>query len=323
MPVNFRGGWLPTPANRPRVRMDAALRTAVAPVTVDYHEMPVIGMHLNDEWGDCTVGSDANAIQLFTYYGQGLEIQVPDSDCLTAYEASGFDPAQGGPGQNPTDNGWTVADAFSYLQHYGMAGHKIALYGQVPADDSAKMQTAIWEFGCLSVGVNLPNIAMTQFNASSAPVWDVVADDGGIAGGHCVLFAGYDSGFWYAYTWNAVVRITPAWWAKYGIEAWAPVSADWVSTASGKDPAGVDKYVLGQEFADVTGGANPFPAPAPPPPVPVVPPVPDPVPVVPPAPIPPVPVVPPEPVPVVPPPDPAPPHRRRHKHDHWWWWIVS
>lgn len=275
MAIVFRAGWIPTPPERPRVRMHAALRAEAAPAAVNFYGMPTIGMHLNDTWGDCTVATDANIVQQQTFYGQGAEVTVSDDEVLKGYEASGFDPNAGQPGQNPTDQGWQVPDALGYLKNTGMAGHKIAAYGEVPVADTGKMRVAVAEFGCLSVGVMLPNIAVHQFDQGQP--WDVVADDGGTDGGHCVLVAGYDADYLYVYTWSKVHKATWAWWAKYGMEAWAPISADWISATTGKDPEGVDKTVLGSEFEVVTG-QNPFPAPSPAPPSPA-PPQPTPAPV--------------------------------------------
>lgn len=244
--------------------MSAALDEAKAPPSADYYSaVNPIGMCLNSEWGDCTIAGDAHIVEQQTAYGQGEQVTVPDSVCLTAYEVVGhFNPDAGPPGKNPTDNGAQVPDALAYLQKTGMCGHKIAGYGDIDVSAAGKIQLAIAEFGSVSVGVNLPASAMAQFDAGPAdgeqvPVWDVTEDDGGIDGGHCVVLAGYDARGFYLFTWGAVVLCTYAWWLRYGGEAWAVISSDWVSAATGKDPEGVDMTVLGAEFEAVTG-VNPF-----------------------------------------------------------------
>lgn len=246
------------------MRMSAALDDLRAPASADYYSaVTSIGMHLNSEWGCCTIAADANIVEQQTAYGQGTEVTVPDADVLTGYEVVGhFDPAAGGPGENPTDRGALVPDALAYLQKTGLAGHKIAYYGQVNPWSVGEIQLAIAEFGAVSTGVRLPQSAMSQFEAGapdgeSYPVWSVTADDGGIAGGHCVLLAGYDAAGFYLFTWGAVVHATYAWWSKYGMEAWPVISADWVNAATGRDPEGVDKDELGRQFAAVIG-VNPF-----------------------------------------------------------------
>lgn len=263
-PVVFRGGWKPTPPEQPRVRLTPALRAGVAPVAVNWGKgLPVIGMHLNDQWGCCTCAADANIIEQQTYFGSGKtnEAVIPDSAVLKAYESvGGFNPNSGPPGQNPTDQGATVASALAYLKKTGMAGKKIAGYGDVEVTEIEKLKTAIWEFGGVSVGLNLPASAMTQFN--NGQVWSVVKDEGQLDG-HCVYVCGYNPDGFLLYTWDALWYMTNGFWNCYAEEAWSPISTYWVNGLTGKDPVGVDRVTLGEEFKAVTG-QDPFPAPTPP-----------------------------------------------------------
>jgi hypothetical protein len=256
--------------------MTSALREGTAPASVDFSKIPAVGMHLNDQWGCCTCAGDANIVQVQTYWGQGSEVVVPDQAVLQAYEAVGnFNPDDGPPGSNPTDNGAQIGDALRYLQNEGMCGHTIAGYGQIDTGAVEKIKTAISEFGCADFGVNLPKSAMTQFeqgaDAGVTPVWEYdPAADNSIDGGHCVLAAGYTTTGFLIFTWSQVVLVTWAWWARFGGEAWTVISHDWVNSVTGKDPEGVDLAVLGKEFQDVTG-QNPFPGvppPSPPSPIP-------------------------------------------------------
>jgi hypothetical protein len=264
--ITFRPGWNPTPPARPRVRLNAVLDpSAVAvPATVDHlSAVKYVGMMLNDYLGCCTCSSDGHIVQGLTTYGQGHEVDVPDSAVLLAYEAAGYDPnAPLVNGQNPTDQGWTVPDALSYLRRTGMDGHKIAFYGQVPVSDTRKVALACYEFGYLSIGLNLPNSAMAQFNEGPAqghsrPVWSLVPNDGGNDGGHCVAVCGINSTGPVAWTWGASVQMTWGFWHKYVEEAWAVISRDWVNSKTGTDPIGVNLAVLGQEVQSVLG-TNPF-----------------------------------------------------------------
>jgi hypothetical protein len=257
--VTFRHGWNPTPRELPRPRFDAALLAVAPPPSVDFYSaVPAVGLHLNDQWGCCTCAGDANIIQGVTAYGQGTETVVPDSAVLQAYEQSGFNPAAGPPGRNPTDQGWLITDALQFLKYTGMAGHRIAAYGQLGAlgNHNAVMVCSA-EFGYLSLGIYLPASAMDQFNAGHA--WDVVARDGGILGGHCICMCGYNATGPVAWTWGKAQQLTWAFWDTYVSEAWPVVSHDWVSAASGKDPEGVDLVTLGAEFQSSVG-QNPFPA---------------------------------------------------------------
>lgn len=253
----FRAGWSPTPESVPRPRFDVALRPeAVAlPEKVDYFsQVRTVGMHLNDQWGCCTCSGDANIVQGVTAYGSGTEVVVPDSDVLKAYEKSGFNPKDGAPGSNPTDQGWTCGDALAYLKHTGMAGKKIAAYGQVSYTDHAKVMTCLYEFGYASLGVNLPQSAMDQFNEGKP--W-TVSGNSSILGGHCIIACGYTPTGPMIWTWGKPVQVSWSWFDTYTSECWPVVSLDWVSAASAKDPAGVDKAVLASEW-ETAVGQNPF-----------------------------------------------------------------
>lgn len=256
--ITFRGGWLPHPADLPEPRFDAALRTAVTPpASADwYSAVPIVGMHANNLWGDCVEASLANIIQGETWYGQGNEVIVDDPAVIAAYSAiTGFNPNAGGPGSNPTDNGTNIADGLAYLKATGMAGHNIAAYGRVGVSDHARVMTCAAEFGYASIGINLPNSAVDQFN--SVQVWDVVKSDGGSDGGHCTAMCGYTPVGPVAWTWGRPQQMTWSFWDAYVEECWPVVSHDWISAASGKDPDGVDLVTLGAEFQSVTG-QNPF-----------------------------------------------------------------
>jgi hypothetical protein len=152
-----------------------------------------------------------------------------------------------------------------------MAGHKIAFFGQVAPADHTKVRQAVYEFGYLSIGINLPQSAEDQFNAGQP--WTVVSGSPNI-GGHCVVVCGYDTNYAYLWTWGALWKMDWDFWDAFVEEAWAVISVDWVNTATGIDRDGVDKYALGLE-CEAVFGTNPFPAPplppAPVPPVPVKP----------------------------------------------------
>ncbi len=266
--VTFRPGWQPTFPERPRVRMDAVLGTS-PPAFSYYYTIPSIGMLMNDTLGDCVIAADGHIVEQQTFFGQRAEVEVTDAEALTGYEVVGGYVV----GNPATDKGCAVPSGLAYLQKTGMAGVKIAAYGQVDVSAITKVQTAVSQFGAVDIGMNFPNSAMTQFN--DGQVWDVVANDGGNDGGHCVLVCGYDAAYLYVYTWGKVQRMTYAFWDAYVEEAWPVVSTSWVDTYTGVDVEGVDLEALGAEYTAVTGDPSPFPVPVPPatpPPVPVAPP---------------------------------------------------
>jgi len=249
-----------------------AVTIPAPPSAVDwYSHITTWPMYLNDQLGDCVEAEMGHHEQVLSCYGSGTAVSVLDSAVLKVYEdVGGYDPAKGPSGDNPTDNGTNIQDALTYWVKTGIAAHRIAAFAEVDVKNVTELKTTVALFGPLSIGVNLPNSAVTQTNKGQP--WNVVKTDGGIAGGHCVALVGYDDTYWNAITWGMVQKVTPAWLGKYLEEAWAPVSAEWVAAQTGNDPDGVDLSTLGDEFAELTGLPDPFlvppfpqptPAPAP------------------------------------------------------------
>jgi hypothetical protein len=252
----YKLGRRPNDPSKPRLRLAHHTTGLTPPPSATWTGVPAWGVLGNDEYGDCTCAGDGHIAEILSFYGQGTEAHVTTAEALRAYHAiSGFDPAAGPPGDNPTDQGATVQAALSYLRRHGMAGVRINAFAEVSTSDLSEIKAACAALGPLSAGVNLPANAQQQF-ADGEP-WDAVAGDGGIEGGHCIVLAGYDEEFLYFVTWGKVQKATYAWWAKYGEEIWAVVSREWAG-AQGKDPEGVDLASLGAEFTALTGERDPF-----------------------------------------------------------------
>lgn len=280
MAIEFTPGLVKNDPNKARLyfRMFRSA-DAVAPASVtSFDNLPAVGMLGNDIYGDCVEAMIGHNVDEFTFYGEGAEYTVSQSEALAAYTTiTGFNP------KDPnTDQGTTVQDGLGFLKSTGFGGHKAAAFAQLDVTNMDDVKLAIAEFGSVSIGFNFPSSAMSQFDAGTA--WDVVKHDGGIEGGHAVLVVGYDAKYLYLYTWGTLFKMTYAFWTKYVEEAWTTISVDWFNAASGMDPEGVNKYELGNQYAALTGDTNPFPAPIDPPPVnppPVDPPPVDPPPVTP------------------------------------------
>lgn len=85
MAVTFRHGWNRTPAERPRPRFDAALRASyVPPPSADFHSrVGAVGMHLNDQWGDC-VSPDTLVLTADLRWQPAGELEL--GDALLSFE---------------------------------------------------------------------------------------------------------------------------------------------------------------------------------------------------------------------------------------------
>ena len=262
----LRLGRLPEDRSKPRLTLTPHLTAAAPPPSADwYSHVRAWGMLANDQWGDCVFAGNGHIIEQQTALGEGSEITVTDQEALLEYSlVTGFDPHAGPPGSNPTDQGALIQDGLADLRKNGLAGQKIAAFARVSQASQAELKTALAELGAVSLGVNLPQSAMDQFDAGQP--W-TVSGDGTILGGHCIVAFGYDAQYVHIVTWGKVVPVTWDWLHAYCEEAWAVVSAMWAGRG-GKDPEGVDLHSLGAEFAALTGAPNPFPAPQPPPPAP-------------------------------------------------------
>jgi hypothetical protein len=235
------------------------------PPVVDWiNQVNTWPMYGNDQWGCCVFAAAGHMIEAITSYGRGTGTMPTVEDLLAAYSAvTGFDPAAGPPGNNPTDQGTVIQDALSYWRKAGIGGHQIAAFAEVNVHDRTEVDAALYLFGHLMLGVNLPNAAIDQFDAGQA--WHLVSDDGGIAGGHAVNL-GYEArGGYKAITWSKSQPFSADWWGRYVEEAWVTISPEWL-TAAGANPAGIDLHALAQGFTELTGEPFPvLPGPTPPP----------------------------------------------------------
>lgn len=272
-------GRLPNDPTKERLRLKTFLKTGYSgqiPDAVDYlSSVRSWPMALNDRLGCCTASAAAHMTEVWSTYGEGATQTPTDDDVLRFYElCSGYDPSD-----PSTDQGAVMQDCLGVWRKTGIGGHTIAAFFAIDPHDDAELKAALYLFGGVYVGLDFPNSAMSQFDAGQP--WDVVVDDGGIAGGHCVHL-GHDttSDNLQVTTWGEVQQVTGAFWSKYMIECWAPVSLEWIRNNT--SPEGLDVAALNAAFTEITNGEpGPFPvAPTPgPTPTPVPPgptPVPDP-----------------------------------------------
>lgn len=196
---------------------------------------------LNDQLGDCTIAGLGHAVQVWTA-NTGTEQTVADADILAAYEKwDGYNPSD-----PSTDQGGIELDVLTDFKRDGMAGHKLMAFADVRVSSFANVKQAINLFGGLYIGMQVPNFIMQDIPA----VWDVVADDGGIDGGHCVYVVGYDVSGVSFISWGSLYKMTWAYWQKYVDEAHALLSADFIA-ATGLDPQGFNLAQLQADLQEI------------------------------------------------------------------------
>lgn len=269
--VTFRGGLLPAEHARPHLKLSRLLAPELPapPALIDWlASVPTgaWGMLGNDEWGDCTAAAVAHKRIGDVYVNQHGTLPVTTQQTLALYSAvTGFDPAVGPPGANPTDQGAVCQDVLNYWRKQGFLGEKILAFAKVDISNLNELKTAIALFGQVYCGMFVPSTAETQFNAGQT--WDVVAG-APILGGHCVTLGAYDTAGLTAVTWGQLQKLTWRFFRKYFQEAWVVIGPDMIDPSSGRDAQGLDLTSLGADFGALTGEPNPVPPPAPEPPSP-------------------------------------------------------
>lgn len=214
-------------------------------------------MYGNDRLGDCTVASAGHMIQSWTRESR-RNLQPLDSDIEFAYWQTGTPPKKKGTAGSGTDDGRVELDVLNYWRNTGIgmwnkdgtaaAPDKIEAYAAVDPQDRLAMKAAIYLFGGVYVGIDLPKTAQKQLT------WKVVSGPGsapGSWGGHAVPLLGYSTDYTTCVTWGQKVRMSWEFNDVYCVEAYAIISKDFL-TASGKTADGFDLVQLGYDLAAIT-----------------------------------------------------------------------
>ena len=200
------------------------------------------GTLLNDQLGDCTIAGVAHAIQIWSA-NTGTEASITDDVVEHYYSAwDGYNP-----NDPSTDQGGVELDVLTNWKNQSFAGHKLLAFASADASNLDEIVAATNLFGGVYIGMNVPNFVMQSPDPGT--IWDVVADDGGIDGGHCVFVPGYSQpdGTVPFISWGEVYTMTMNFWRKYVDEAYALIGQDWIG-AQGTAPSGLN---LNQLLADV------------------------------------------------------------------------
>lgn len=195
------------------------------------------GMFMNDTIGDCTCAAIAHMLMLMTAH-TGTMVVPTEQEVLTAYTAvSGYDPNTG-----MNDNGAAIVDVLNYWHTTGIAGHKILGWAQIDNTNVYAVKQAIWLFGGVDLGVQLPNIALEQLSLNQP--WGLVSNDEGNAGGHSIPNFGYGSQGTNCITWGRRQGMSWDWFKQYCDEAYIVITQDWIDQATNQTPSGFDLETL-------------------------------------------------------------------------------
>jgi hypothetical protein len=195
--------------------------------------------------GDCAFAGQAHADMLWAANAEHEQLPITTAMVLTAYSAvTGYDPHDDGPGGNPTDRGTSLLDALKFWRKRGIDRQTIRAFVEVDTQSVENAKLAIDLFGCLYVGVALPD-AVLPSGPGELPPWTVTPD--GTPGtkpdqhnGHCVVYAAYDATGPTVVTWGTTVKASWGFHTAYCDELYALLSPVWLR----HDPPGIDVATL-------------------------------------------------------------------------------
>jgi hypothetical protein len=246
------------PTERPKLRlsryMKAGLRTS--PPVIHWtgpadSSTSLFNILANDELGDCTSAGAGHIIDIFRAWNGSRAAAVTRAQAIAFYSKStGYDP-----NDPSTDRGGdeiTVLNAWRDKGYFADGSGKIAGYVGVDAGNLEECKAAIWLFGNLYFGVELPDAWLRPAPRGNGFTWDI-AGDPDPNNGHCFIAGAYNSNGAIIDTWGLIGTMTWAAVAKYASppngELYVVLSEDWIDRASGRAPNGFDFATLQADLA--------------------------------------------------------------------------
>lgn len=182
--------------------------------------------------GDCVFAGAAHEHRMILHVVKRVDVPFNGKTAIADYSAcTGYVV-----GDDATDQGTDMHDAASYRQHTGIVDgngkrHMIGAYIWLDPKNWRHLLEATYIFGMVGIGFNFPDSAWKQIDAGEP--WDVVANDGGIHGGHYVPVMGSPHTVVPArcglVTWGQRQEMTQAFYEKYNDEALVYITTEELS----------------------------------------------------------------------------------------------
>ena len=254
-----------------RYLLAEALPTPPASVNYATAVPNVVGeMYLNDNLGDCVIACAGHVVGTETGNadGEADAVLFTNAQIQAMYGWCGYN------GTPQSDQGCNIIPTFQAWQAHGapIGNTANSPEGWVSVDptNQTDMQTAIWLFGNLVLGVNLPNDIVQNMPNASGFTWSDTANPPDPNNGHCVPIVGYNAatGLYVILTWGMWGYVTAAWLAKYlvasaGGEMYTVAMQDSINVATQLAPSGFNWAQLQSDFLDMGGTIVPAPTPTP------------------------------------------------------------
>lgn len=215
-----------------------------APSAYDFsNRIHGLTMLQNDVLGDCTCAAVGHLVQAWTSYNGGSYVPS-DAATLSLYEnACGYDPMD-----PSTDQGGELISVLKYWKANPFEGHTIDAYVSVNPKNQEEVRQALYYFGGVYVGVQLPLAAQNQ------TVWDVPflgirgKGEPGSWGGHAIAnILDYDENGLTTITWGDTKLMTWKFLETYCDEMYCILSPDWYGPEK-VAPTGFDSNALAQDL---------------------------------------------------------------------------
>lgn len=200
------------PTSLPRILFDdyAMGKPPAPPSSVAIPRVATWGMYGNNEYGDCVMAGLVHKM-----LAANVEVNENDAIPSTQQTVTQYFKLTGG-----QDTGLNIATTYEIWRREGLFPfkNKIKAWSPVSYGSILAMHRAIAFFGGLTLGIQLPQSAMSQFGTGPNTPWTVVKGSP-ILGGHDLEAVAYDAQYIYCVTWAAVVPVTYPFLATYADEA--------------------------------------------------------------------------------------------------------
>jgi hypothetical protein len=217
-----------------------------APDAVHYTKKPLSGLENplgNVRVGDCTCAGIFHCDDTWSINAGTATTFANEADAIGLYSTLfGYVP-----GDPSTDKGGDLQTVLAYAQKHGIYADgrgKTAGYIAVDAHDVEVCRFAIWVFGCLYGGYELPDAWVNPPPSGNGFLWRRAgAPDP--SNGHCTMYPGYNENEFVVDTWGMIGGEEVDAFVYYhtsenGGELYVPLSSDWISRATQKAPSGFD-----------------------------------------------------------------------------------
>lgn len=186
------------------------------------------GVMGNNQYGNCVIVTAAHAILTWRANELGDTRRITDAAVIELSRSMG------------ALAGYNILDRLNYWRRVGMWADNLWAFMSVDLTNQDEVRNAVNVFGCLDIGVNLPNawrnsdIWNTGNGRSYSP---------GSWGGHSVPIVGYDPEYLWAASWGECLPMEWAALPEYCDEGYALINSNWLAGDS-VTPSGFDLPAL-------------------------------------------------------------------------------